>query len=239
MAKTSIIAIVIFFCGLFLVKSLITNNQQRPTSTVKSTIDRKMERIIAQEKRKNDCKLSDKEMKKAVGYFLEQEGITLSSFTDEVLMVNRIVDGLYMVVEDRKRPQYVYNRLEMAKYGISKEMWIGYTKSYKDVEFIDKLKKLIPDNMDKIIDSAAALFGPKLENWLLFKKIIMDFDHKFPQSVNLTPGMKEHQWWAITLGTYKLSPKIYDKILDMITVDYSLSAQEKNIMKEYFEAVKQ
>lgn len=198
-----------------------------------------MERIIEQEKRNNGCKLSDAEMKQAVGYFLEQEGITLSSFSDEILIVNRIIDGLYMVVEDKKRPQYVYNRLAMDKYGISKEMWMGYTKRNKDIESINRLKKLNPDSMDKIIGSAAEWLGPKIENWLLFEKIIMDFDNNFPQAEDLTPGTKEYKWWAITLKKYKLAPKTYHVILDKITLEYSLPAKVERIMEEYFDTIKQ
>lgn len=239
MGKISIIALVIFFCGLFLVKTLVTSNQQRPTATVRSKIDRKTDKIIEQEKRKNGCKLSDEEVKKAFGYFLEQEGITLSSFADAALITTKIVDGLYMVVKDRKRPQYVYEKLAMAQSGISKEQWIGYTKRNKDIESINKLKKIIPDNMDTILGTSVKWFGPKLESWLLFEKIIMDFDQEFPQAENLTSGMKEHQWWAVTLKKYKLAQKNYDNILDMITVDYSLSAKEQKIMKEYFETLKQ
>ncbi len=228
--------IVMFFGGLYLTKTMVKNNQPKSMRPKKTTIERRIERIIKQEKKEHDCKLSATEMKRAFGYYLEQNEIILSALERAALIGNNVVDGLYMVVKERKRPQYVYKRLELSKYDISEAAWIFYTKRYKDIESVDKLKRFVL--LDKIISLETERFKSKLENWLLFEKIINDFDHKFPQAGDLTPSVKEYKWWAITLKKYKLSPKTYHDILERITVEYSLRPEEQKIMEEYFSQVK-
>lgn len=160
--------IVMFFGGLYLTKTMVKNNQPKSMRPKKPTIAHRILRIIEREKSEHDCKLSGTEMKKAFGYYLEKNEIILSALERAALIGNNVVDGLYMVVKERKRPQYVYKRLELSKYDISEAAWIFYTKRYKDIESVDKLKRFVL--LDKIISLETERFKSKLESWLLFEK---------------------------------------------------------------------
>jgi len=231
MNKNLLTATIIFFCSMYVVNAQCTTDHK---SLARVTIARATKEIIEQEKRENKCKLTDAEMEKTFIYFLKKNKITLSSFSAAALSGNKIVDGLYMVIKDKKMPQEVYQQLDMAKYGISKEVWTTYTKKYKDIKAIDSFKKYIPNNMDIVIETGKKQFGSKVENWLLFEKIIMDFDAKYPKDKNLTLAKKEKNWWAIALKKYKLAPEAYNNILNSITLTDSLSTEDQKIMKEYF-----
>ncbi|MCK4981619.1 MAG: hypothetical protein KAS17_01785, partial [Victivallaceae bacterium] len=120
-----ILLTIMFFCCIYVVIAQLTTDHQ---SSAKTAIARTVKGIIEQEKKANKCKLTDAEMKGALGYFFKKKGITLSSFSVAALSSTKIVDGLYMVIKDKKTPQQIYSQLNMSKYGISKEAWMGYTK---------------------------------------------------------------------------------------------------------------
>jgi len=212
--------------------------EKRRKTPSKAAIRRMTRKIIEQEKAENKCKLTDAEIKNAFKYFLKKKKITLASFSKTATSLTRIVEGLYIVVKEKKTPQQVYSQLNMSKYDISREVWIGYTQKYKAIKSIDSLKGNIPNNMDIIIERGKKAFRPKLEDWLLLEKIITYFNAKFPQDKSLSTIEKERKWWAITLKKYKLDTKTYNYILSHITLSRSSSATDKKIMEEYFESLK-
>jgi hypothetical protein len=231
MNKILLTVAIMLFCCIYVVNAQLSTNHKLST---RAAIARTTKNIIEHEKKENKCKLTDAEMKEALGYFFKKKGITLSSFSVAALSSTKIIDGLYMIIKDKKTPQQVYSKLNMVKYDISKEEWTGYTKRYKDIKAVDRLKKGIPNNMDAIIETGKKQFGSKLEDWLLLEKIIMDFNTKYPKDRSFTLVQKEKKWWSVALKKYKLDAETYDNILNHITLAHSLSTKDQKIMKEYF-----
>jgi hypothetical protein len=190
--------------------------------------------IIENEKKVNKCKLSDDEIKNAMSYIFEKNDIALKSFSKAAESGEKIVKGLYMVVDKKQAPSEVYKQLNMQSSNISTEIWDSYVKTYKTPAQIKKLDDMIPRSMDVIINSGKDQLGKLIEDWLLFRKILIIFDKQYPDEKGLSEREKEKKWWHVSLAKYDLKEEQKNIISNMITVSQALSSNDAKHMEIFF-----
>lgn len=199
-------------------------------------IQKKISQIIVNEKNLYNINQSGDDVKKATIFYLEQNGITLGKMLDVAKQGKLIIAGLELVVMQQENPAAVYKKLNMELHGINQASWNYYQKNYSSPKEIMSLEKMVPDTMDKIIDNGMQLFKDNLCNWLLFRKIIIEYDTMFTQSTEIDSFEKEQIWWSITIKKYKLEPHIEQAILRRLTLSDTLSKHDAELMTAFFDS---
>lgn len=213
---------------------VVTAQEKISDETAEILVKAKISQIIKNEKQLYGINLSEDEIKRALAFLLEKNGLTLSKFSEIAKKGRIIVDGLRLVADSNESSAEIYKKLKMESNGISVESWDYYVKTHSNDEKIKALEAIIPDTMEKVIASGAKQFGDQLSDWLLFRKIIMDFDAKFPEKKNMSSRQKEQQWWENSLKKYDLGLEQEEHILKNTSVSGKLSDNDAVFMEEFF-----
>lgn len=206
----------------------ITNSETRTEEIIKY--------IIKTEKEKKNCSLDNNEAEQAMKLFIKIDNIKLSSFAPAVSKGRIISDALEKTIKGKKSPKEIYEEIKLEEHDISMEEWLFYAKKYTTPESIDKFKKIIPDNMDIIIETGKNSLTPLLENWLLFRKIMSECG--INENINFNNrnvlAEKEKEWWRKTLNNCNLDNESYNNVLSKITVMTFFSKAEEEAWEELF-----
>ncbi len=191
-------------------------------------------KIIAKEKELHSVRFSDAEVTEAILRLFEKQGITLASFSEARVGGRKIIDGLYLIVNDKMSPDEAYKKQDMASVGITPENWSYYVKTHASLPKIQSLEKILPDSMEKVIESGKESTRRLLEHWLLCEKVQIDFDKRFPDEKGLSPEQKNEKWWKFTLKKYRLDAKTEELVLSQIPDCNIFPVDDVKLMQEIF-----
>ena len=138
------------------------------------------------------CVLTEREAEDAAVQLCRLEGLSVKSFEKAAVAMEVLIKGLRAVVEQKRKPDEVYESLQMKKYNISPANWSYYLKKYRTSEAIARLEKWIPNNEQIIIRSLAENYKKIIERWLLEQKILMISSRSTP---NVSDEQKLRSWW--------------------------------------------
>lgn len=181
------------------------------------------------------CELTNEELIAATKFDLMQKNISLSTFSDLANKTHILVKALKQIVLQGAKPDIVFIEMELERYGISKENWNYYSKNYKTVEKIAKLKEMIPDNENKIVEQFSEQLKPLLEEYLLEMKIITNFDNKNPGKLHLPQEEKLFLWWKETLIKYDIKAEHREIIIQVLSQGSQLPPQDQKYWHSFFE----
>ena len=200
----------------------------------KNTLLEKAEMIREKEKMKYSCKLSDDESYKALQVFLDYKKVTLKTFEKIVERMSKIVQGLYLVIEKKSSSSQAYENLQLSKYNITKETWNHYVTKYDSQEKIDDLKRMIPNNMDIIINSGKKVFALGVENWLLEQYILKKADNSNATMTSTTNQDKIKLFWKKILENYNFDETTKKELLSILSKESNFTSEESEMRKKHF-----
>ena len=118
----------------------------------------------------------------------------VKSFEKTAASMEVLIKGLRAVVEQKRKPDDVYETLQLKKYNISPGNWSYYLKKYRTSEAIARLEKWIPNKEQIIIRSLAKNYKKIIERWLLEQKILM-ISSRPDGNRNVSDEQKLRSWW--------------------------------------------
>jgi len=193
-------------------------------------------KIVNNQILESKCSFTDVEKHDALSFFLEKKGVTLKSFNKINAMGSTLIKGLELLLSTNKSKEQVFSELNMNDNGITLIVWNTYTKKYNTEDSIVRLKKMLPNNMDSIVNTDRKGFGDLLERLYLDQKIIGYFDRANPTMINTSNIVKQKSWWETKLKDYSMDKQKEDEVLYYILSTSSfnkLSSRNLKIMHDY------
>lgn len=194
----------------------------------------KISKIIENEKTLLKVKISDEEARNALLYLVQKMKITRSDFSKIAEQGKLISTGLKLIVNQKEKPDCIYETLKMQKNGIDRLTWNYYVKNYSDTEKIKKLEAMIPDSMEKVIASGIAEFKKQLSTWMLYRKIISDYDSRFPGDRRMSEIEKIQKWWSFSIKKYHLGESEQEQIYQILTASNAIQNEDFNLLIDFF-----
>lgn len=160
----------------------------------KEDLQRTADKICRDALTEYSCVLTEREAEDAAVQLCRLEGLSVKSFEKTAASMEVLIKGLRAVVEQKRKPDDVYETLQLKKYNISPGNWSYYLKKYRTSEAIARLEKWIPNKEQIIIRSLAKNYKKIIERWLLEQKILM-ISSRPDGNRNVSDEQKLRSWW--------------------------------------------
>ncbi|MBE6372035.1 MAG: hypothetical protein E7055_08165 [Lentisphaerae bacterium] len=178
------------------------------------------------------CVLTDREAEDAAVQLCRLEGLSVKSFEKAAIAMEVLIKGLRAVVEQKRKPDEVYESLQMKKYNISPANWSYYLKKYRTSKAIARLEKWIPNNEQIIIRSLAKNYRRIIERWLLEQKILIISSRSTP---NVSDEQKIRSWWKRRVDQQaQISGTDKDVLIGILSRRVPMPKKQAEFWKQHF-----